>query len=81
MEISKGCSKALRNMINERIKYRSGPQIIEFFNQFGLNKEYQWGGSPSRWKITDDILEEINGTEIMDRCIETLFHMKVTKWF
>ena len=74
MEISKGCSKALRNMINERIKYRSGPQIIEFFNQFGLNKEYQWGGSPSRWKITDDILEEINGTEIMDRCIETLFN-------
>ena len=74
MEISKSCSKALREMINERTQYRSGPQIIEFFNQFGLNKEYQWGGSPSRWKITDDILEEINGTEIMDRCIETLFN-------
>lgn len=61
-------------MINERTEYRSGPKIIDFFNQFGLNKEYQWGGSPSRWKITDDILEEINGTEIMDRCIETLFN-------
>lgn len=74
MKISKRCSIALREMINERTQYRSGPRIIEFFNQFGLNKEYQWGGSPSRWKITDDILEEINGTEIIDRCIETLFN-------
>lgn len=74
MRISESCSKALREMINERTQYRSGPKIIEFFNQFGLNKVYQWGGSPSRWKITDDILEEINGTEIMDRCIETLFN-------
>ena len=74
MKISKRCSIALREMINEKTQYRSGPQIIEFFNQFGLNKEYQWGGSPSRWKITDDILAEINGTEIMDRCIETLFN-------
>ena len=57
MKLSQSCSKALRDMINERTQYRSGPQIIEFFNQLGLNKEYQWGGAPSRWKITDDILE------------------------
>lgn len=62
----------LRDMINERTEYRSGPKIVQFFNQFGFNDTYGQG-FPSRWMYTDERLSRINGTPELDKCIKQLF--------
>lgn len=62
----------LRNLINEETEYRSGPKLIEFFNDLGFNDTYGQG-FPSRWKYTDDRLQKINGTPELDKCIRKLF--------
>lgn len=63
----------LRNLINEETEYRSGPKIVEFFNDLGFNDTYGQG-FPSRWKYTDDRLNHINGTPELDKCIKKLFN-------
>lgn len=62
----------LRNLINEETTYRSGPELVKFFNNLGSNDYYQTG-FPSRWKYTDDKLNLINGTPELDKCIKILF--------
>ncbi|MGE4545395.1 MAG: hypothetical protein AB7D06_14935 [Pedobacter sp.] len=50
--------------------YRSGPALVEFFNQFGLNETY--GNSfPSRWEYAENKLKELNGKQIFKEVIET----------
>ena len=51
----------LRIIINEESEYRSGPQLVSFFNNFGFNDEYRQG-FPSRWAYTQEKLEKINET-------------------
>ncbi|NLK81607.1 MAG: hypothetical protein GX277_05345 [Bacteroidales bacterium] len=64
----------LRNLINEETEYRSGPKLVEFFNNFGSNDTYNRGGGfPSRWIYTDEKLSKINGTPELDKCIRELF--------
>lgn len=47
-------------------KYRSGPMLVDYFNEFGLNHVYAQG-FPSRWKFAQDCLRELNGTnELVD---------------
>jgi hypothetical protein len=58
--------------VNEETEYRSGPQLIAFFQEFGFNDSYGQG-FPSRWKYTDDRLSEINGTPAIDKCIKKIF--------
>tara|TARA_B110001469_G_C9549659_1_gene272736 strand:- start:55 stop:921 length:867 start_codon:yes stop_codon:yes gene_type:complete len=61
----------LRELINKETEYRSGPKLVEFFNDLGSNDEYGRGsGFPSRWLYTDQKLQEINGTPELDRCIK-----------
>lgn len=70
------CPKAiekLRIIINEESEYRSGPQLVSFFNNLGFNDEYQQG-FPSRWAYTQEKLEKINGTPELDKCIKTVFN-------
>ena len=58
----------LRLLINEETEYRSGPQLVRFFNNLGFNDSYGQG-FPSRWMFTDERLERINGSPELDRCI------------
>ena len=42
--------------------YRSGPQLVEFFNEFGFNDSYSWsGGFPTRSVFVDQRLDRLNG--------------------
>ncbi len=63
----------LRQLINEETEYRSGPQLVSFFNQLGFRDSYNRGGGfPSRWIYTDEKLATINGTPEIDKCIKVL---------
>lgn len=59
-------------LINEETGYRSGPKLIQFFNELGFNDIYGQG-FPSRWMYTDERLAKINGTPNIDKCIKNLF--------
>jgi len=62
----------LRTLINEETEYRSGPNLVKFFNSLGSIDSYGQG-FPSRWIYTDSKLTEINGKPELDACIRTLF--------
>ncbi|MEQ9414939.1 MAG: hypothetical protein RIF39_13970 [Cyclobacteriaceae bacterium] len=62
----------LRILINEETEYRSGPQLVKFFNELGFSDNYGQG-FPSRWAYTDEKLKAINGTPELDKCIKNLF--------
>lgn len=61
----------LRLLINEDTEYRSGPQLVQFFNALGFNDSYRQG-FPSRWIFTDEKLKLINGSPEIDKCIGTV---------
>jgi hypothetical protein len=61
----------LRLLINEETEYRSGPQLVQFFNALGFNDSYGQG-FPSRWMFTDEKLKIINGSPELDKCIRAV---------
>jgi hypothetical protein len=61
----------LRLLINEETEYRSGPQLVQFFNALGFNDSYGQG-FPSRWMFTDEKLNAINGSPELDKCIRNV---------
>lgn len=71
MILSNQSLEKLRQLINEETTYRSGPQLVQFFNRLGFQDSYGQG-FPSRWKYTDDKLSKINGSPEIDRCIKIL---------
>lgn len=73
MILSSKSLEKLRVLINEETEYRSGPQLVRLFNNFGFNDNYGHG-FPSRWVYTDAKLERINGTPQINRCIKELFN-------
>jgi hypothetical protein len=52
--------------------YRSGPVLVQLFNEFGFNDAYGQG-FPSRWKYAEDKLRALNGTPALRELINTLF--------
>jgi len=44
--------------------YRSGPQLVSFFNRFGAEDTYE-SGFPSRWCYAEEKLREFNDTPTM----------------
>lgn len=42
-------------------RYRSGPNLVRLFNDYGSNDEYGQG-FPSRWQYAENKLRELNGT-------------------
>lgn len=72
MTIHEKTIEKLRNLINEETEYRSGPQLVAFFNDFGFNDVYGQG-FPSRWIYTDTKLKKLNGTADLDKCIKKVF--------
>ena len=49
--------------------YRSGPELVNFFNQFGLNDSYG-GGFPSRWKYAEAKVRHFNNSSKLHLIIE-----------
>ncbi len=72
MKLNSRTIKKLRDLINEETEYRSGSQLVAFFNGFGFNESYGQG-FPSRWMYTDNKLNEINDTENLSNCIAEVF--------
>lgn len=72
MLISQKTIEKLRTLINEETEYRSGPQLVSFFNKYGFMDSYG-NGFPSRWLYTENKIQTINGTPELDRCIKDLF--------
>ena len=72
MNLSKKTLEKLRELINEETEYRSGPILIQFFNELGFSDTYGQG-FPSRWIYTDERLNRINGTPELDTCIKAVF--------
>jgi len=72
MILSQKTLESLREMINEKTEYRSGPKLVQFFNQLGFRDSYGQG-FPSRWVFTDERLQKINGTPQLDECIKRVF--------
>lgn len=68
MILSTKSLEKLRLLINEETEYRSGPQLVRFFNSLGFKDSYGQG-FPSRWAYTDERLERINGSPELDKCI------------
>lgn len=73
MILSQKSLEKLRMLINEDTEYRSGPQLVRFFNSLGFNDSYG-PGFPSRWMYTDDRLERINGSPELDKCIRSVLN-------
>ena len=73
MKLNNKSLEKLRNLINEETEYRSGPNLIKFFNKFGFNDEYGQG-FPSRWQYTDQKLMELNKTDRIQDVILKLFN-------
>lgn len=72
MILCKKTLECLREMINEKSEYRSGPKLVQFFNDLGFSESYGQG-LPSRWFFTDERLAKINGTPALDQCIRNTF--------
>ena len=52
--------------------YRSGPQLVSFFNQFAEKKDSYGQGFPTRWYYARDKLNLINGTDVLKTVIEAV---------
>lgn len=55
--------------------YMSGPDLIKFFNAFGLSDEYTHEGLPNSWSRNEyayERLKEVNGTPELKRLIEAI---------
>ena len=62
----------LRLLINEETAYRSGPKLVQFFNNLGFRDGYGQG-FPARWAYTDERLAKLNATPEIDQCIRMVF--------
>jgi len=72
MILNKKTLEKLRQLINEETEYRSGPKLVQFFNDLGFNDSYGHA-FPSRWLYTDQKLDEINGAPELEKCIKNVF--------
>ena len=73
MKISEQTISALGSIITGdggRAPYRTGPQLVAFFNEFGSEGSYG-AGFPSRWYYAEEKLREFNDTTTMKKIILT----------
>ena len=72
MRISAKTIERLTDIITGNTKkspYRSGPQLIEFFRDFGERDLYGRGSVPTRAHYVQEKLRKFNGTETMERIV------------
>jgi abortive infection Abi-like protein len=76
MKIAERTIKRLGTLItgdSDTSPRRSGPQLVDLFNEFGRNDVYPSGGGfPSRWAYAESGIREINGTPALKKLIETV---------
>lgn len=72
MTISEKTLIRLRDIVTHEIEYKSGPDLVNFFNQFGFNDSYGQG-FPSRWYYAQEKLKEINKSGNIEQVIKTIF--------
>ena len=75
MEISERTISALGQIITGDGKlspYRSGPELVKLFNEFGSNDVYGQG-FPSRWKYAEEKIRELNQTDNLASLICEVF--------
>jgi hypothetical protein len=75
MKLGNKSIQALGKIItgDEKISpYRSGPQLVALFNDFGSDDRYGQG-FPSRWQYAEDKLRKINGTQALRSLIKSVF--------
>lgn len=53
--------------------YKSGPQLVQFFNGFGESDEYGQG-FPSRIKFAQQKIQKFNNTDLLEDIINQAFH-------
>lgn len=75
MRVSEYTIEFLGNLIAgdmDGAPYRSGPQLVKFFNEFGGCDVYPTGGGfPTRRLYSQDKLRELNGQAVMKQIIST----------
>ena len=54
---------------NDLLPYKTGPQLVDFFVEYGSDDIYE-PGFPSRWRYTEDKIREYNGTNELKLIIE-----------
>jgi len=72
MKLSEQTIKILTEIINEKSGYRTGPELVSFFNSLGFHDVYRQG-FPSRKIYTEDNIRKLNGTAGIDECIKNAF--------
>lgn len=75
MQIGNKSIQALGKIVtgDEKISpYRSGPQLVSLFNDFGSDDRYGQG-FPSRWQYAEDKLRVMNGTKTLRALIQRVF--------
>lgn len=75
MQLGNKSIQALGKIVtgDEKISpYRSGPQLVALFNDFGADDRYGQG-FPSRWQYAEDKLRAINGTKALPALIQRIF--------
>jgi hypothetical protein len=72
MQLSEQSLKKLSDLITHEIIYRTGADLVRFFNSLGFSHTYG-EGFPSRGYYTENRLSEINGSPEMDKCIRMVF--------
>lgn len=76
MKLSEETIGALEGLIDgngDHTPYQSGPELVDFFNDYGFEDEYGQG-FPSRWYYAQEKLKELNGSESLGNLIEDYFH-------
>ena len=75
MKISSKTMERLNDIITGNTKkspYRSGPQLIEFFRDFG-ERDLYGQGFPSRANYVQEKLNKFNGTETLEKIVSAAF--------
>lgn len=76
MEIRKRTIRLIADTVvgdNDYSFYRSGPQLVEFFNEFGFNDTYT-KGFPSRWAYAVEKIKAILNQERFQEFINYIFN-------
>jgi hypothetical protein len=71
MKLSMRSLESLGNIVtgdNKLSPYRSGPQLIKLFNEYGANDIYEQG-FPSRWQFAQEKLVALNGSPALGALI------------
>jgi hypothetical protein len=83
MKLAESTIKALTAIITGdegEAPYRSGSELVVFFNQFSVEKDEYGQGFPSRWKYAEDKLRKFNDSEKMKAIVIAALDITLNKF-